>query len=149
MPHTQPYNLDRTVRLVINCVIFLGVIWLVNTLRGVLLPFCVGCLIAYIFEPFVQFNRELLKLKGRVIATLVTLFEVFFFFAVFCYIFIPMIVHESAQMASMLKAYATSQHSVPFVPESIHYFLRRHLDFEMLASKLSRDEWISMIEDGL
>ena len=60
-----------------------------------------------------------------------------------------MIVHESAQMASMLKAYATSQHSVPFVPESIHYFLRRHLDFEMLASKLSRDEWISMIEDGL
>ncbi len=79
MPHTQPYNLDRTVRLVINCVIFLGVIWLINTLRGVLLPFCVGCLIAYIFEPFVQFNRELLKLKGRVIATLVTLFEVFFF----------------------------------------------------------------------
>lgn len=149
MPHTQPYNLDRTVRLVINCVIFLGVIWLINTLRGVLLPFCVGCLIAYIFEPFVQFNRELLKLKGRVIATLVTLFEVFFFFAVFCYIFIPMIVHESAQMASMLKAYATSQHSVPFVPESIHYFLRRHLDFELLASKLSRNEWISMIEDGL
>lgn len=149
MPNVQPYNLDRTVRLVINCVLFAGAIWLVNTLKGVLLPFCVGCLIAYIFEPFVQFNRELLKLRGRVIATIVTLFEVVFFFSVFCYFFIPMVVHESAQMASMLKAYATSQHSIPFVPESIHAFLRRHLDFEFLASKLSRNEWVGMIEDGL
>lgn len=145
----QPYNLDRTVRLVINCVLFLGLIWLVNTLKGVLLPFCVGCLIAYIFEPFVQFNRELLNLRGRVIATLVTLFEVVFFFTVLCYFFIPMVVHESTQMASMLKAYATSGSSVPFVPESVHAFLRRNLDFEFLASKLSRDEWTSMIEEGL
>ena len=149
MPNTQPYNLDRTVRLVINCVLFAAAIWLVNTLKGVLLPFLVGWLIAYIFEPFVQFNRELLKLKGRVIATLVTLFEVLFFFTVLCYFLIPMIVHESAQMAAMLKAYASTQHSIPFVPESIHVFLRRHLDFELLASKLSRDEWLGMIEDGL
>ena len=75
---SQPYTLDRTVRLVINCVFFLGIIWLINILKGVLLPFCVGCLIAYIFEPFVQFNRELLQLKGRVIATMVTLFEIVF-----------------------------------------------------------------------
>lgn len=149
MPNTQPYNLDRTVRLVINCVLFAGVIWLINTLKGVLLPFCVGCLIAYLFEPFVQFNRDLLKLKGRVIATLVTLFEVMFFFSVLCYFVIPVIVHESTQMASMLKAYASTQHSIPFIPESVHEFLRRHLDFELLASKLSREEWMSMLEEGL
>ena len=35
---------------------------LINALKGVLLPFCVACLIAYIFEPFVQFNRRLLHL---------------------------------------------------------------------------------------
>ena len=80
MSYQEPYNLDRTVRLVINCVIFIGVVWLVNVLKGVLLPFFVGCLIAYLLEPFVQFNRELLRLRGRVIATLVTLFEMTFFF---------------------------------------------------------------------
>ena len=38
---SQPYTLDRTVRLVINCVFFLGIIWLINILKGVLLPICV------------------------------------------------------------------------------------------------------------
>lgn len=149
MSYQEPYNLDRTVRLVINCVIFIGVVWLVNVLKGVLLPFFVGCLIAYLLEPFVQFNRELLRLRGRVIATLVTLFEMTFFFTMLCYFIFPMIIHESAQMASMLKAYASTELHIPFVPESLHVFLRRYLDFELIASKLSREEWTRMIEDGL
>ncbi len=124
MSYQEPYNLDRTVRLVINCVIFIGVVWLVNVLKGVLLPFFVGCLIAYLLEPFVQFNRELLRLRGRVIATLVTLFEMTFFFTMLCYFIFPMIIHESAQMASMLKAYASTE---------LHI----------------REEWTRMIEDGL
>lgn len=145
----QPYNLDRTVRLVINCVLFVGAIWLINILKGVLLPFCIGCLIAYILEPFVQFNRELLKLRGRIIATFVTLFEVTFFFAALCYFIVPMIVHESTQMASMLKTYAADSTSIPFIPESLHAFLRRNLDFNLIASKLSQDEWTSMIEEAV
>lgn len=149
MYNQQPYTLDRTVRLIINCVLFVGVVWLVNILKGVLLPFLVGCLVAYLLEPFVQFNRELLKLRGRVIATLVTLFEMVFFLSVLCYFFVPMIIHESAQMASMLKAYATTELTIPFVPESLHTFLRRHLDFDLLASMLSREEWTRMIEEGI
>lgn len=145
---SQPYNLDRTVRLVINCVLFILVIWLVNILKGVLLPFCVGCLIAYIFEPFVQFNRQLLRLRGRVVASLVTLFEILFFTTVLCYILLPIVFHETAQMASMLKAYSTSQLSIPFVPESVHAFLRRNLDFNQIALKLTREEWTNMIEEG-
>lgn len=149
MPHSQPYNLDRTVRLVINCVLFAGAVWLVSLLRGVLLPFLVGCLVAYILEPFVQFNRDLLRLRGRVIASLVTLFEVLFFTCVLCYIFLPMIFRESAEMASMLKTYATTELTIPFIPEGLHTFLRTHLDFDYLASILSREQWASMIEDAV
>lgn len=149
MFNNEPFTLDRTVRLVINCLLFLGVLWLVNTLRGVLLPFLVGCLIAYLLEPIVQFNRKLLNLKGRVIATMVTIFGVVFFTTVLCYFFIPVIVKESSQMASILKAYATTDLSIPFVPESIHTFLRKNLDFDLIASKLSQEEWTRMIEEGI
>ncbi|MCM1522441.1 MAG: AI-2E family transporter [Muribaculaceae bacterium] len=145
----QRFDLDRTVRLVINCVIFLAVIWLINILRGVLLPFLVGCLIAYLFEPFVQYNRQLLRLRGRVIATFVTLFEVFFFMSLLAYIIVPMIIKESAQMAEMLKAYSSTRQSVAFIPESVQEFLRRNLDFELIASKLSHEEWSRMIEETL
>jgi len=144
----QRYDLDRTVRLVINCTLIVAAIWLVNTLKGVLLPFCVGCLIAYILEPFVQFNRRLLNLKGRVTATFVTLFEMTFFFGVLCYVFVPIIIHESAQMAAILKSYASSEFSIPFIPSEIHEFLRRNVDFDLIAEKLSREEWMKMIGEG-
>lgn len=144
----QRYDLDRTVRLVINCVIFVGVIWLVSILKGVLLPFLVGCLIAYLFEPFVQFNRQLLNLKGRVIATLVTLFEMTFFFIALCYLIVPMIIRESSQMAALLKTYASSELHIPFIPEELHEFLRNNVNFELLARKLSHEEWMKMLEEG-
>lgn len=145
----QRYDLDRTVRLVINCVLFIALIWLINILKDVLLPFCVGCLIAYLFEPFVQFNRSLLKLKGRVLATFITLSEMVFLFLMICYFIIPLIMNEATQMANMLKTYASTELHIPFVPESFHDFLRKHVDFNFIASKLTREEWAKMIEDGL
>ncbi len=145
----EKYDLDRTVRLVINCVVFVGIIWLVNYLRGVLLPFLVGCLIAYLFEPFVQYNRSLLRLKSRVPAVFVTLFEMTFFIFLVCWLVFPLIAREAAQMAELLKQYSSTRSSIPFIPEEVHEFLRRNLDFEFLASKLTRDEWKRMIEEGL
>ncbi len=145
----QRYDLDRTVRLLINCVIAVGVIWLINTLRGVLLPFLVGCLIAYIFEPFVQFNRRLLNLRGRIIATFVTLFEIFFFICAVSYLVIPLIINETSQMASILKAYSESRRTVDYIPQEVIDFLRRNLDFEYIASMLSHEEWARMAEETL
>ncbi|WP_289870018.1 AI-2E family transporter [Duncaniella dubosii] len=145
----QRYDLDRTVRLVINCVLFVGAIWLISILKGVLLPFCVGCLIAYLFEPFVQFNRQLLNLKGRVIASLVTLFEMTFFLLVILYFITPMIISESSQMAALLKSYTQNEIKIPFIPESLHEFLRNNVDFEFIARKLSHEEWMKMFEEGL
>lgn len=145
----QRYDLDRTVRLVINCVLFVAFIWLINTLKEVLLPFCVGCLIAYLFEPIVQFNRKLFRLKGRVLASFITLSETVLIFMLICLFIIPLIINEASQMASMLKTYASSELHIPLVPESFHEFLRTHVDFNFIASKLTREEWSKMIQDGL
>lgn len=145
----QRYDLDRTVRLVINCVLFIGVIWLVSVLKDVLLPFCVGCLIAYLLEPFVRFNRQLLNLKGRVIATFVTLFEMTFFFIVLCYFVVPIIINEAAQMAALLKNYTRNDFTIPFIPAELHDFLRNNVDFELISRKLSHEEWLRMFEEGL
>lgn len=143
------YDLDRTVRLVINCVLFAGAIFLISILRGVLLPFLVGCLIAYMFEPIVQFNRRLLHLRGRVVAVILTLVETLGVIAGICYVFIPMIISEATQMGEMLKVYATTEFKIPYIPHEIHTFLRRNLDLNFLASKLSHQEWTKMIEETL
>ena len=62
---SEPYTFDRVVRLVLSLLLTVAVIYFVYVLRDVLLPFVVACLVAYIFEPFVQYNRSILRLKGR------------------------------------------------------------------------------------
>ena len=71
----RPYTFDRVVRLLISAAALILAIWLVNTLRAVLLPFLVAWLIAYMLEPFVQYNRRLLRVKTRLLPIFVTLFE--------------------------------------------------------------------------
>ena len=125
----EPYTLDRIFRLIITVAILAMAIWLINRLKDVLLPFCVASLIAYMFEPFVQFNRRLLHLKGRVVAIFVTLFETTFFIGLFLYFFIPMMAHEISDMGEMLQKYANSELRVPYIPAAVHRFIRHNIAF--------------------
>ena len=145
----QPYTLDRVVRLVISAIVVLAIIWLINLLKGVLLPFCVACLIAYMFEPFVQYNKRLLNLKGRTKAIFVTLFEAVFFVAIICYFIVPMMMDEMHNMAVIMRKYAVTEMNVRFLPQSIHDFLRRQVDFNEISDLLTRQEWASLVENAL
>lgn len=144
----QPYTFDRVVRLVISVIIVLGVIWLINLLKNVLLPFCVACLIAYLFEPFVQYNRRLLHLRGRIAAIFVTLFESLTLFSILCYLFVPSIIEEMRQMGVLFQRYATTDMNVPFLPEGLHNFLKKAVDFNSLSDMLSNQDINTLIEKG-
>ncbi|WP_279149633.1 AI-2E family transporter [Muribaculum intestinale] len=148
MSTSRLYTFDRVVRLVITTIVVCAAVWLIYRLRGVLLPFCVAALIAYIFEPFVQFNRELLRLKGRVAAIFITLFEATLAFGLLCYMLIPMITSEMAHMAHLLKVYSQSQVSIPFLPDWLHEFIRNYVDFEYLSSLLTREDQIKLLESA-
>lgn len=138
----QRFDLDRTVRLVINCVLAAALIYLISVLSGVLLPFLVGCLIAYLLEPWVQFNRRLLHLKGRVAATFITLFEITLIMGTLLYFVVPMVISESAQMADMIKEYAATEMQSQWVlPHEVHDFIRNHIDLDQVADKLASPEW--------
>lgn len=91
---SRPYTFDRVVRLLMALAVIVFIIWLIDRLKDVLLPFCVACLIAYLFEPFVQYNRTLLHLKGRIVAIFVTLFEAIMLFGVLGYFFVPSIIER-------------------------------------------------------
>lgn len=145
----QPYTLDRVVRLVIALAIILGAIWLIDILKDVLLPFLVACLIAYLFEPFVQHNRKLLHLKGRVAAVFVTLFEALMLLSILIYILAPMISAEIQQMSEIMKTYASSKMTVRFLPVEFQHMLRRSLDFHQISDMLSKQDWMTIITDAL
>ncbi len=149
MSSYRPFNLDRTVRLLITCVIAGAAIWLVYRLRSVLLPFCVAAFVAYLLEPFVQFNRRLLNLKGRVLAIFITLFEATFFVGILCYFSIPMITSEMGHMGHLLKQFSESELDIPFMPDGIHEFIKKYVDFDYLSGLMKTDDYVKFVENVL
>lgn len=143
---SRPYTFDRVIRLLITLAVVAAILWLLNALKDVLLPFLVACLIAYLFEPFVQFNRQLLHLKGRIVAIFVTLFEAIFLLGMLCYFFVPSIVSEIHSMAVLLHNYSTASISIKYLPPELHDMLRKYIDFDLLARKLMEQDMNTVVD---
>ena len=72
----KEFTFDRVVRMAIGLAVIGAILWLLNYLKGVLLPFAVACLVAYMMNPMVEWNKRMLRLKGRTLPTILTLLEV-------------------------------------------------------------------------
>ena len=145
----RPFTFDRTVRIIFTVVNVIAVLLLLNFLKGVLLPFLVACLIAYMLEPIVQWNMKWTHSRKRFLPVMLTLLESLMVFGGLCAIFIPYIVNECGEMAEMVKEYATTQIDIPFISADIHKFLRENIDFNEISRYLSQDQWESLAKSAI
>ncbi len=145
---SRPYTFDRVVRMVLGVAAVIGAVWLIDTLEYVLLPFCLACLIAYLLDPLVEFNRNINHLKGRAVATLLTLVEVTLVIGVVCYFCVPSIIGEINQMKALVKDYTPAHAAVPYVPEQVHEYINRFLSSENIRSLLDSDNIETFLDKG-
>lgn len=143
---SRPYTFDRVVRMIISAIGVILALWLVNTLRHVLLPFLVAWLIAYLLEPFVQYNRRLLHVRKRIVPIFVTLFEFLLLTVAAGVILVPDIADEARQFAILVGRYGADSASIPFIPAGVHDFVRNEIDFQEIASKLTRQDWHEILQ---
>ncbi len=135
------YDLDRVTRLVIAVVCIWGTIYVVNYLSPVLLPFLVGCVLAYMLNPMVERMQRLLHCKSRGVPAVVTVIIAFGVIAAVLWLLIPYIATEVSDMTNTLTAYAKAQFQVPHLPVAVREFLHRSVDPHKLSSILSHDQW--------
>lgn len=145
MSSSRPYTFDRVVRILAIIAMVVGAIWLIDKLEYVLLPFCLACLIAYLLDPLVEFNRRLNRFKGRALATLLTILEVTLFIGVICYFFVPSILNELAQMKLLIEGYSAQGASVPFLPSKVHEYINKFLSSENFKALLDIDNIESLL----
>lgn len=149
MPQRQPYTFDRVVRIVFSIFIIGAVLWLLDVLRGVLLPFLVACLIAYMLEPIVRWNQRWTHCKRRFIPVVLTLIEALCAAGLFCWIFIPYLISEMSEMADLVTAYAQREIQIPYISEKIHKFIRDNVDFNVISRYLTREQWVELAKTSL
>lgn len=145
----RPYTFDRVVRIVFSICGLVAVLFLLDLLSDVLLPFLVACMIAYLLEPTVEWNKKMLGCRRRFFPVIMTLLEAVFLVGILCWILIPYLVEESREMAGLIKEYASSQIQIPYISSEIHAFIRKNVDFDQIGKLLSRDQWIELIKNSL
>lgn len=146
-PHTpRPFTFDRVVRMLITVAAILAAVWLVNILKSVLLPFLIAWLVAYMLEPFVQYNKRLLGVRNRWLPVFMTLFEVCLIGCTLGVFLVPSIMRETHQVAEFVARYANAGTDIPFIPPVVHQFLQQNIDFEMIARELTREDISSVVD---
>lgn len=148
MYSSRPFTFDRVVRIIITLTIIAGIVWLINDLKHVLLPFAVACLIAYMLEPLVQLTRRWLHLKGRVIAVLITLIVVGGLVSLALYFIIPSVFDEISQMRILIDRYGSTKRMIPFVPREVHDYIMQYVNTENLNSLLTESHIETLLNKG-
>lgn len=134
---SRPYTFDRVVRIFFTIAVACIVIYFLYILRDVLLPFFVSCLIAYMIEPAVRWNQRMMKIKSHPWAVVLTTFEAILCVAVLCFIFIPIIEREFAQLSVLLDHYfRQSDPSISRIPAAYHHFIHSHFDLDKIIADL-------------
>lgn len=145
----RPYTFDRVVRILFSVLAILGILYVLNLLKGVLLPFLVACLIAYTLEPVVKWNMKILHLRNRFVPVILTLLEFTAAVSTLAFILVPYIAAECEEMGVLLRRYASTTITTPYLPSEIHEFLRENLDVNSFTEIMSRDEWKDLIKQAI
>ncbi len=142
----RPFTFDRVVRMLITLAVVIASVWLINELRSVLLPFLVAWLVAYLLEPFVQYNRRLLGVRNRWLPILMTLFECVLIVVAVSVFVVPSILKEMHQVADFIRHYTENGTQISFVPDSLHRYIKESIDFERISKELTRQDIQSLFD---
>jgi predicted PurR-regulated permease PerM len=139
------YDLDRITRLVLALISIVAAIYVINYLSGILLPFVVGGLLAYMLNPFVEWLQKVLHLKGRALASILAIIIAVTIITMVLWWLIPYIANEVSIMTKMLTNYAKASFKIPHIPAAVHEFFRQNIDLTQWQKLLTKEQWVNLL----
>ena len=114
----KPFTIDRTIRLLIYGLIGWGVVAIINRLSGVLLPFVIAIVLAYLLDPIVSFIQKRVR-NNRSIALGLTFLLILVLNAAFYAYLIPSVINEVEHFQHVIQENKDGVFSGSFIPEHI------------------------------
>ena len=139
------YDLDRITRLVIAIISILAAIYVINYLSGILLPFIIGGLLAYMLNPLVEWLMKTLHLKGRAFASILAIVIAVAIITLVLWWLIPYIGNEVTDMTKMLANYAKTSFKIPHIPDAVQDFFKQNFDLNQWQKLLTKEQWMNVI----
>ena len=130
---------DSFIRGTIGCLIIIGVLYLVNYLSGVLLPFFVAWLIAYMTYPLVTFFQYKLRLKNRVLSIFTVMIVLMTLITLAGILLVPPIINEFGKLKELLTAYFIDGSKQAAIPGTVANFIKEHVNMLQVQSTLNEE----------
>ena len=137
---------DSFIRAVILGAIIIGVLMLLKRLSGVLLPFFLAWLIAYLIYPLVSFFQHKLRLKNRIISIFCALFTLSVIGSVAFYLLVPPMIQEFLRVKDLLIEYFSTTHTASNVPTTLSELIRQNIDLHILEQMFSQENILDALK---
>lgn len=137
---------DSFIRAVILSAIIIGILMLLKRLSGVLLPFFLAWLIAYLIYPLVSFFQYKLRLKNRIASIFCALFTLTIIGGAAFYLLVPPMIQEFLRVKDLLIEYFSTTHTASNVPTTLSEFIRQNVDMRILEQMFSQENILDALK---
>ena len=145
---SKEFTLDRTIRIVFVGLIAWGVISLLDRISGVLLPFVIALVLAFLLDPFVSFIQRRVK-NNRTVALGLTFLLILILNAAFYAVLIPSVIHEVDRFEVVFEENKDGVFSGNFIPEHLRFQLRDFFQSEDFQSFFTPESIGPVIQKAL
>jgi|WetSurMetagenome_2_1015567.scaffolds.fasta_scaffold60286_1 predicted PurR-regulated permease PerM len=143
----KKYTFDSFVRIIITIAVVWCIVILARKLSGVLLPFVIGLLIAYILHPIVSFFQYKLRMKSRIIAIICTFIVVGLCLYGLYELIIPPLIDEFTKVSKLAVQYFTVGSRTATLPEAIHKYVINNLDVRTINRIFSQENIVNAVKN--
>ena len=140
---------DSFIRGIISVIIILGILYLINYLSSVLLPFFIAWLIAYMTYPMVTFVQHKLKVKNRVASILIVMMSLLVLLTLTVIVLLPPIIDEFGKLKELLTTYFIEGSQQAHIPGTVANFIKEYINMEQIQNALTEKNLAQTIQSIL
>lgn len=138
---------DSFIRMVLSMAIIVGILMLVERLSGVLLPFFIAWLIAYLLYPLVKFFQYTLRLRNRLLSIFAAFASIGAVGTAAAFLLVPPVMEEFTRVNDLLVMYFTDKLNTNTIPHNLSEFIRQNIDAEAVNKLFSQENLSDMAKN--
>ena len=139
----KEFTFDRVVRIAITVAVVYVLYLFINRIRGVLIPFAIAALLAYILNPLILFIQKRLRVKNRIVSILLGLLFVLAAGGIATAVFVPLISNDIKDMGRVIKNVANDPklEALQYLPDTVANYAREIVQREEVQKFFNSDKF--------
>lgn len=143
----ETITFDRFIRMVTGIIIVALIYLFLRKLSGVLIPFFVAWIVAYMLYPFVKFLENKCHIKYRILSILIVIVSLITALTVACLLIIPPVIDECARLKDIVVDYVNTSSTTTAITAEIENYVKHNINLDEITKALTIKDISSLIEE--